>query len=391
MKALAKRALLKAGYKIGPNRKIIPCLFRDIYKSGATKKVLLSYVTAPFYTESKMAHSNYDECRIAAEAFNALGYSVDAIEYNEDLNVDYSEYDVVYGMGPNFEKSFFSTSKKLKRIFYATGCNPNYSNSATILRLRDFAAQKGNAPVESTRFIRESQHCQILLSDTVIVLGNDFVLRTYTDLDPSGSGRYRRLNAFYYDVNQPAFPIDYSTRRNNFLWFGSSGLIHKGLDILLDFFATRPELRLHVCGVNQNESQFIQLYDRELRECGNIINHGFVHLQSEEFRSIARAAGFVIFPSVSEGGAPAVLNAIANGGAIPLLTRSTGLDVEDFGKEIHGFTTESIRRVIEEVQSMSDVALARMSEKACRNVRSEYTIQTYASKLSTLIAEALAA
>lgn len=391
MKTLAKKILAASGYRIGKDRKIVPRLFQNVFGTPHRKKALLSYVTLPFYAQSEMAHSNYDECRIAANAFDGLGYSVDVIEYNEDLDIDYSAYDAVYGMGANFEKAFLASGKRQKRIFYATGCNPNYSNSATILRLRDFASRHGFAPVESTRFIRESQHCQILLSDSVIVLGNDYVLKTYTDLDPAGEARYKRLNAFYYDVNTPVLPSDFSTRRKNFLWFGSAGLIHKGLDILLEYFAGQPEYMLHICGMQDNEVRFAKHFERELRHCKNIVNHGFVPLRSEAFRSIVDTAGFVIFPSVSEGGAPAVLNAVANGGVIPLLTRATGLDIEGFGKEISGFSAESIRRVVEEVSTVSDSELSKISERACNAVRKGYSMDTYASNLSSLIAEAVCA
>lgn len=391
MKKIAKMILSALGYKVGKNRKIIPHLFRNVFRSTSSPRALLSYVTYPFYTESDMSHTNYHECRIAAMVFDQLGYTVDVVDHDADIKINYDLYDVIYGMGKSFEKSFLvETKRKQKRIFYATGCNPNYSNSATILRLRDFLNTHGFAPVESTRFIKESQHCQILLSDTVIVLGNEFVLSTYTDLDPTGIDRYKRLNAFYYDVNQPSFGPDFSKKRKNFLWFGSSGLIHKGLDVLLEYFATQSDYRLHICGIQRHELKFIRHFSQELTSNSSIIDHGFVDLRSNKFKEIIQSTGFVIFPSVSEGGAAAILNVVANGGLIPILTQSTGLDIQGFGRNISNISKNGIAQALDDLRSISDQELNKMTKIACETIRSQYSMQTYSDQLYSLIVGAVA-
>lgn len=383
-------ALNRFGYRIGEGRKVIPVLFKDVFKSKGEKRALLSYVTKPFYTKSKMQHSNYDECRIAAEIFHELGYSVDVIEQDSPEKIDYDCYDVIYGMGLAFERSFASTTRKdQKRIFYATGCNPNYSNMATILRLREFAKNRRLYLIESSRYIPTSQHCQILLSDKVLVLGNEFVLNTYTSDDPDGAHRYQRLDAFYYDVNPPQAPVNYQQKKKHFLWFGSSGLIHKGLDVLLEYFASQQDLVLHVCGINESEKRFIDVFKNELTESDNVINHGFLRIDSLQFKTLMDTIGFVIFPSVSEGGAVAVLNAIANGGAIPVLTRSTGLDLDAFGFEIETISPKGIADTIEKIRNYTEDELSQMAEHACTNIRSRYTMDRYKVRLKQLIAETI--
>jgi len=143
-------------------------------------------------------HSNALECYTAAEIFHNLGYCVDVVDHSVNRKIDYSKYEIIYGMGPMLERSFYSNENSRQiRIFYATGCNPIYSDVETTLKARDFYKKHGRLLMKSIRIIQQSQHAQILLSDAVIVLGNKFILKTYTNCNPNGLGRYLRIEAFF--------------------------------------------------------------------------------------------------------------------------------------------------------------------------------------------------
>jgi glycosyltransferase involved in cell wall biosynthesis len=87
----------------------------------------------------------------------------------------------------------------------------------------------------------------------------------------------------------------------HFLWFGGAGLVHKGLDLLLDYFYENPSLTLHICGPIESEPLFAQAYKKELYETENIIMHGFVDIRGQVFEEIIKRCAFVVFPSCSEG------------------------------------------------------------------------------------------
>ncbi len=40
------------------------------------------------------------------------------------------------------------------------------------------------------------------------------------------------------------------------MWFGSGGMIHKGLDLVLEVFARMQEYHLHICGPVHHEEDF---------------------------------------------------------------------------------------------------------------------------------------
>lgn len=95
---------------------------------------------------------------------------------------------------------------------------------------------------------------------------------------------------------------NYKDAKKHFLWFGSSRLIHKGLDLLLEIFKELPDLHLHVCGPINNELKFKDIYYEELYNTKNIHTYGFINIQSKSFKGIINKCAFIIFPSCSEGG-----------------------------------------------------------------------------------------
>ena len=72
-------------------------------------------------------------------------------------------------------------------------------------------------PLDSIRKIEYTQDFQNILSDSVIVLGNDFVKNTYLQYDDEKQ-RYKNLDAFYFDIINPDISKkDFRKARRNFI------------------------------------------------------------------------------------------------------------------------------------------------------------------------------
>jgi hypothetical protein len=389
-KNIFQKLVNKFGFKIGKNFKIIPLFKKNVFKTKYKKRVLLSYITEPFVMKNAFSHTNTLECFIAAEIFNELGFCVDVANFNSDKKINYKKYDVIYGMGKILENSFYVDKPNLTRMFYATGCNPTYSNNKTILKVRKFRENHNKLIIKSSRFIEKSTELQTLLSDRVVVLGNQLVLNTYTDLDVNALDRYKNLNAFYYDAHDTnSKNKDYSIAKKHFLWFGSTGLLHKGLDLLIDIFSKRDDIFLHICGAPESENEFFEYYSPILSKSKNIINHGFVDIKSEEYIEITNKCAFTIAPSVSEGGAASTLNTIANGGLIPIITKYSGLDVEEFGLVIEEPIISCVQDAIEKAEILSNENLINMSRLATEQIRSAYSHKNYKDNLTKIIKESI--
>ena len=383
IKALCKRA--------GVEVKRIPSgkdILRNVYGSTSRKRALLSYITSPYLEPESLGHTNRIECRAAGDILHELGYQVDVVDFYADSSIRYEDYEVIYGMGRNLEKSF-ACSKPMRRIYYATGACTIFSNMETLRKSRAFHGRSGMFALGSVRYTAMSQDAQHLLSDRVIVLGNAFTKGTYLRFDADDS-RYSNLDAFFYRTYTPDIKgKDFGEARRHFIWFGSSGLLHKGLDTAIDVFLRRRDLFLHICGANKGEAEFFKFYGPLIAGAGNITDHGFIDIQSEEFRRLMDTCAFAIYPSVSEGGAPALLTVMGNGGLIPLACESVGLDMHPEIGYVRANDSGGYLEAIEKLSSMDDEELRTLSGQIMRDTCRRYTIGNYRKSLKVIIKNSL--
>jgi len=378
------------GFQITKNLKIHKLYIKNVFKTKYKKKVLISYITKPFTTKFDYTHTNSIECFSAAEIFKNLGYNVDVVDYNFNKKINYYEYDIIYGMGHVLEESFYQIEHSGPiRIFYATGCSTFYSDIVTTLKVREFFKRHKRFLLKSARIIRHNQVAQTLLADAVIVLGNEFVVATYKKYDPDND-RYFRLDAFSlntYDINLEK--KDFSKAKKNFLWFGSGGLLHKGLDLLLDIFSQRDDIYLHICGDLSKEKGFYEYYKDVIKNSPNIFYHGFVNIKSNLFKNIMDTCGFIVFPSVSEGGSPSLLITMANGGLVPITTKASGLDVENLGWVIKRVDIDEFEEAINQATNLDEYILGERAKKIKTYIRKKYSLVNYKRNLKKIIKEIL--
>ena len=260
-----------------------------------------------------------------AEIFNELGYQVDVVQYDV-IKTDLEQYDVIYGFGETIEY-FYSHkySPKIKVISYSTGMHQFFQNVETLQRVQGLQKEKGAWLINSARLTDFSWFRQMVFSDAIITLGNIEVKKTF---DPFYNGALYPLNAPFYKVRDyKNIGAKHPQAHRSYVWFGSSGLVHKGLDLCLDFFKHRSDLILHVCGPIKNDAAFVELYKDELFHTENIHTHGFIDINSQQFDEILKSSYFAIFPTCSEGGSPSLLTVIGNGAMIPVMTKAASVDV----------------------------------------------------------------
>lgn len=360
-------------------------LLENVFQTNYQQKVLISYLTTPFTSGINLSHTNLTECYTAAEIFKSLGYNVDVIDLNDTMQLDYSAYHVVYGMGTMFEKSFENLSQhNIKKIYYGTGNSPFFYYKEAGKKLHKFYLEKQQLLPESVRLIGSRSTLPLTNSDAIIALGNNFCKKTYTDVVPY-LPTYN-LDAFYFDIIQNTLPRNITSARKQFVWFGSGGLISKGLSDCIDFFSKNPHLTLHICGASKiYEKKFWEIYGSVVDNSDNIIDHGFVNLKSEKFVEIASACLFAIFPSVSEGGSPALLNLMANGGLIPVATEACSVDINDFGFVLEDSSVNSIEKIIAQIDFISDDELHKKSLDTQQKVRKKFTLDSYKKNLHKII------
>src|SRR5689334_1142432 len=105
-----KRSIAKRVDKLFGSKKVsqVEKPIINVYDTNYDKKVLIAYIMAPFRSANEFFHQNYLTAYLIAESFSELGYNVDVIEFHGNFDLDYDSYAVIFGFGPNFERSFYS-------------------------------------------------------------------------------------------------------------------------------------------------------------------------------------------------------------------------------------------------------------------------------------------
>ncbi len=354
---------------------------KNYYNRDFSKKALLSYIVYPFKHGVKESHTNHYEATTWAKILDELGYQVDIVQYN-DNSVDVSKYDIICGFGEAFIRCFNTFDCKAKLIFYSTGRENCLQNYETLRRVKQVYDQKGVWLGKSSRFVEKSYTSASVVSDAVIALGNEVCAESYKKYNEN----VFRLDAPIYKVFDYKYIIEHKKEnfQKHFLWFGSAGLVHKGLDLLLDYFSTRDDLFLHICGNIYNEKDFIKAYETELFKSDNIYVHGFIDTKSKKFEEILKECAFVIFPSCSEGGSPSVLTCIGNGGLIPIITKETTIDT-GYDIWIESFDKKAIEKAVEEALTYSNKDIKEISYQVGGYVLNRHSVKNYYNNLKNII------
>jgi hypothetical protein len=368
-----------------PKRRI-----QNHYHTHHLRNALLSYITSPFTGRATLVHTNALEALLIAAALRNLKYNVDIVNYDDDRPMEYERYDLLIGFGAPVINSFAERYKPIKVISYLAGMHNYVQNLATLQRVEDVYHKRHAWLLDSGRFVAHDWTSISLISDATIALGNEVVAETYRRYTNKPLFILPSLYYELYDFREIVAGKDFSVSIKHFLWFGGSGLIHKGLDLVLETFADQPDLHLHICGPLQVESAFEACYHQELYALPNIHTYGFITLNSSTLRQLLQTCGWVILPSCAEGGGSSVLNIAANGGLVPIVTRESSIYIGDFGIHIPDLSLAGTRKAVQASQQVSPSDLKLRSLACGAYFVREHSINRYTEQLQAALEQALA-
>lgn len=378
-----KRALATLGLELRRvNRSRLAMASR---KTKAPRKgiALIAYILEPFLLKPgqrpSQVHTHHTESLLMAQAFLELGYDVDVIDYRNHGFRPAKPYDFFISARSHFTEIAQRLPSSCIKIAHLDTAHFAFSNAATYRRLLELQQRRG-VTVPSTRVIGHNLAPEN--ADYLTVLGNDFVEGTY---------RYAGKPIFRVLVPTPnvypdAAEKDFDRCRNRFLWFGSHGFVHKGLDLVLEAFSGLPDHHLIVCGPvdDPREAVFREAFQRELYATPNIYTHGWVDVSSPEFQRITRDCVGLVYPSCAEANCGSVITCL-QAGLIPIISRESGVDVADFGVTLTECTPEVIRRHVTRIASLPSALLMDMSRKAQASARRNHTGDAYLTRFKEII------
>jgi glycosyltransferase involved in cell wall biosynthesis len=336
--------------------------------------VLLSYVIDPFLLKPgasvPYSHTHFWETATIAETFVELGYRVDAISWT---NADFRprrDYDYVIDPRLNLERLAPLLPRETVKVLHTDTSHFTFNNPAQKARREALHERRGTliSPVKMLPTNRAAE-----TADLITYLGNEFTRSTY-DFANKAMFRIPISVPFTYDWTEGK---DFDAVRHRFLWFGSGGLVHKGLDLVLEAFASLPEYHLTVCGPVRREKDFEREYFRELYETPNIHTYGWIDVGGPEFLELARSCLGLVYPSCAEGGGASALTCL-HAGLIPVVSRETSIDLDpSYGVLLGGDTVAEIRAAVCELAGRERAALEEMARTARDFARERHTKETF--------------
>tara|TARA_B100000886_G_scaffold326860_1_gene273739 strand:+ start:301 stop:1476 length:1176 start_codon:yes stop_codon:yes gene_type:complete len=316
------------------------------------RKILIYYKTDSLFFnffQNKYTHTNNAEIIYMIEILTSLGFSITLIdrsakktEIKKTLSQQYDLF-LVNGAGnsaPNL--SFIESNIKTKlKILYATGPEPKVNNHLISLAYKRFY-ERNKSKLITRRLVKDKNLKNDFSSyDALFYMGNKFNYDSFS--------KYKNLLKFnIFPSTMPSLALDLSLLNlkdpKNFLYFGGNGLIAKGLDLLLESFDGFSQYSLDICC--PNEKDFWDFYKPIMKRNPNIKYHGFVDIQSKLFKKLTDKCTYIIFPGASEASATSVVTCMRRG-LIPVCTKETGLDIDDFGFYLESNEIAFIRNLID--------------------------------------------
>lgn len=382
MEKLIKKIFRKFGVEI---TRYIPDFYEDCVslkpKNVCQGNVLLSLWIEPFLLKDgepiSTTHTHNWESLQIAKTFLDLGYRVDVVDYRNKTFIPKKKYSFFVSFRTNFERIARLLNEDCIKIVHLDTAHWFFNNSASYRRGLDLQQRKG-VTVRGLRIV--DHNMAIEYADYATILGNQFTISTYG---------YAQKPIFRVPISTCAvYPWpenkNFESCRKNFLWFSSSGLVHKGLDLVLDAFAGMPDCHLTVCGQIQKDVDFLSAYYKELYQTPNIYTIGWVDLIGPKFVETLNNCVGLIYPSCSEGQSGAVVNCL-HAGLIPVISYESGVDVDDFGVILKDCSINEIKHTIQNVSNLPTEELKRMSRKAWEFARSNHSRERFAEEYKKVI------
>ncbi|WP_307758058.1 hypothetical protein [uncultured Mediterranea sp.] len=358
-------AIYNINYDASKKQKKIAFIYRETLFSNPIKLENIRHVNVlhQFQMIKVLIEHNY-----CIDIYSCSSYTPNLIKS------DY--YDTILGFGANYIE-LCKHNKQAIKILFITENAPWIVKNKFEERLKYYRARHHKNPysISRTQFYNKEMFD---ISDIGIVMNGSHNLK---EISKSFNKSYQiNVNALF-NPNIQSVPFkDYKKIRKNFVWFGSNGLIHKGLDILIDAFSLLPDYTLNVYGAPEKEL-------REFKIPSNVIIHSSVNVYSKEFiNDVVCQNTFTLSLSCSEGMMSGIATCMAHG-LIPITTVETGFD--DFKDNII-FKSHKLEDVIDTIKGttkLDEQQLQQLSSRTFEYSQKAYSINNFTNKFNDIISE----
>ena len=267
------------------------------------KKALLYYKCSQKFNKSKVGTTEYQSLGIAT-AMNKSGYIVTIVDRKLKFKIK-KKYDLFVGAFntggfKHFEYILNQLPKKTKKIGLSTGANPKLMKKEFKKREKMFIQRNKVKFKHMTRYSLVDFNKIRNKLDYLIYFGykKGFVDKSYYNFK-----KKINVQACISDEIKIKKKVFRDNLLSNYIYYSGSGFLHKGLDLVVEFFIKNPTLKLYICSANY-EKQFLNFYN--LKKYKNIFFKGNIKEDSKKAKQIFDKCGFIISMNCSGGGSAAL-------------------------------------------------------------------------------------
>lgn len=363
-------------------RKVFQLLFRKkglslTPPSPVRGRALVVYVQDPFWVSRvQISHQNQLHSVWLVQCLLDLGYRVDVFDYKDALLSVVHDYDLSIGMGPRFEYLVAKGHVARNNIYLATGQRHDIANNNIEKRYDYFYERNGKRLKNTYRLPRHS-----------------FQLEGFRHVIAFG-GRANKLGfeawgKHVHSVSNTCFgqiANDVTKKsRNHFICIAGKAAIAKGVDLVIEAFASNKNCSCDIYGEIGAHYDLIKYYRKRMGILDNIDVKGFHLPDSKEMVDSLSRSAFTILPSATEGQPGAVVHAMAHG-VIPIVSKECGFDFSAIdGIELNEVNLKSTICAIERASKMDDGAYYAMQTTIQKRVKILHTEKAFKDAVMSAI------
>jgi hypothetical protein len=347
------------------------------------KKAIICYLTRSYFINweyTKKDRTQPFEIMKIVNILSGLGYGIDVIDCNDIKALEViksKKYDLIFGFGETFYQ-LTNLQPAAISVLYMTENHPEFSYREERKRL-DYFYERHGRKLNLTRSGKyyKIYHLQKNYS-YVITMGETKLLEN------------QYCNPYFIfptGLTNPNFVFknkNHLHSRKHFLWLGSEGAVHKGLDLLLDVFNQQDNIVLHICGLQKHDRKQLIIQKRE-----NIIEYGHIDINSDLFLEINNMCSFIILPSCSEACSTSITTGMLHG-LIPIVMSDTGFNkLDENAIFFEDFKIDYLRMKLNEISNVNPDKLTLLSKHVFDFAHQNFSISKFENNFKAIILDIL--
>ncbi len=345
-------------------------------KSDTNKKlkILLSYSRLhfdPFGESNNPALEGSSANILARTLFDDLSQygEVTYIDPTEYKNIVGKSFDLFVGQQRNFYK-IVEAVDAVQSILFAVNMHPRARNQL----LKTFCNKNGISiqRADNGDLVEEFEASKAInKADYILGVGNINVYNTYVTRGvPSTKIKFINYSQGPILNKKPKPPKSVK----NYAYVATELGLRKGFDVLVTLVEKLEKSKSNyvINLVGEVKSSYYKEKLDALLKNKKVTYHGWVDVSSRKFDDILSNTDFLLFPSIEEGQAGTVLDAMRRG-VVPIVTAESGIDFSPLGFLEASVESKVNNRIIAQAQKADEGLIKKLKEQT-QNYYSEFHI-----------------